>query len=198
MDGHFAVVSRVNYGGFGAKAEAVRDAGGSGRAASAPKVSALTASDPRLCGVTRAPRRSSSSARRKNDATHPRRLPRAALRALRRLRAGGQDAAARPGQAPPVDALVRGRRPPRCVTLSCGATAPSSAASGRSTCRSARSRRCAARAAVTAPILVAHSGVVLFDRVCKYFEPERLCVAEMRTQNQWHVLEDRNVEAGAR
>ena len=52
-----------------------------------------------------------------------------------------------------------------------------------------------ARAAVTAPILVAHSGVVLFDRVCKYFEPERLCVAEMRTQNQWHVLEDRNVLA---
>ena len=52
-----------------------------------------------------------------------------------------------------------------------------------------------ARAAVTAPILVAHSGMVLFDRVCKWFEPERLCVAEMRTQNQWHVLEDRNVLA---
>ena len=42
-----------------------------------------------------------------------------------------------------------------------------------------------ARAAVTAPILVAHSGVVLFDRVCKCFDPELLCVAEMRTQKKW-------------
>ena len=44
-----------------------------------------------------------------------------------------------------------------------------------------------ARAAVTAPILVAHSGVVLFDRVCKCFDPELLCVAEMRTQKRWKV-----------
>ena len=34
-----------------------------------------------------------------------------------------------------------------------------------------------ARAAVTAPILVAHSGMVLFDRVCKCFDPELLCAA---------------------
>ena len=45
-----------------------------------------------------------------------------------------------------------------------------------------------ARAAVTAPILVAHSGVVLFDRVRRCFDPELLCVAEMRTQKEWEVI----------